>query len=61
LAAFSGKPMAHDSAPFAAAGKAGYMMDSSGGWMGGGMWTWTVLGLVVVALLVVVIGKMSKK
>jgi hypothetical protein len=37
------------------------MMDGSGGWMGGGMLTWTVLGLVVVALLVVVIGKMSKK
>jgi hypothetical protein len=37
------------------------MMDGYGGWMGGGMWTWTVLGLVVVALLVVVIGKMSKK
>ena len=36
------------------------MMDGSGGWMGGGMWTWTVLGLVV-ALLVVVINKMSKK
>lgn len=37
------------------------MMDGQGGWMGGGMWTWTVLGLVVVALLVVVIGMMSKK
>jgi hypothetical protein len=29
--------------------------------MGGGMWTWSVLGLVVVALLVVVIGKLSRK
>jgi hypothetical protein len=37
------------------------MMDGYGGWMGGGMWTWGVLGLVVVALLVVVIGKLSKK
>ena len=31
------------------------------GWMGGGMWVWTVLGVVVVILLVVVIGKLSKK
>ncbi len=29
--------------------------------MGGGMWIWTVIGVVVVVLLVVVIGKMSKK
>ena len=32
-----------------------------GGWAGGGMWIWTVIGIVVVALLVVVIGKLSKK
>ena len=31
------------------------------GWMGGGMWVWTVLGVGVVGLLVVVIGKLSKK
>ena len=31
------------------------------GWMGGGMWVWTVLGVVVAILLVVVIGKLSKK
>lgn len=31
------------------------------GWSGGGMWLWTVLGLVIVALLVVVISKLSKK
>jgi uncharacterized membrane protein len=31
------------------------------GWMGGGMWTLTVLGVLVVALLVVVIIKLSKK
>jgi hypothetical protein len=37
------------------------MMDGYGGWMGGGMWTWAVLGLVVLVLLVVVIGKLSKK
>jgi uncharacterized membrane protein len=32
-----------------------------GGWAGGGMWIWTVIGVVVVVLLVVVIGKLSKK
>ena len=32
-----------------------------GGWAGGGMWIWAVLGLVVVALLVVMISKLSKK
>ena len=31
------------------------------GWMGGGMWIWTVLGIVVVVLLVVVISKLFKK
>lgn len=31
------------------------------GWSGGGMWLWTVLGLLIVALLVVVISKLSKK
>ena len=31
------------------------------GWSGGGMWLWTVLGLVIVALLVVVVSKLSKK
>jgi len=29
--------------------------------MGGGMWAWTVIGLVVVVLLVVVISKLSKR
>jgi uncharacterized membrane protein len=29
--------------------------------MGGGMWLWTVIGVAVVILLGVVIGKMSKK
>ena len=32
-----------------------------GGWAGGGMWLWTVIGVVVVVLLVVVIGKRAKK
>ncbi len=29
--------------------------------MGGGMWLWTVIGVAVVVLLVVVISKLSKK
>ena len=29
--------------------------------MGGGMWIWTVIGVLVVVLLVVVITKLSKK
>lgn len=37
------------------------MMGSMGGWVGGGMWLWTVIGVLVVVLLVVVIGKLSKK
>ena len=32
-----------------------------GGWMGGGMWLWTVIGVLVIVLLAVMIGKMSKK
>jgi anti-sigma-K factor RskA len=32
-----------------------------GGWAGGGMWIWAVIGVAVVVLLVVVIGKLSKK
>jgi uncharacterized membrane protein len=42
-----------------------YMMNQTdgwmGGWAGGGMWLWTVIGVAVVVLLVVVIGKLSKK
>lgn len=37
------------------------MMNYSDGWMGGGMWIWTVIGVLVVVLLVVVINKRSKK
>ncbi len=29
--------------------------------MGGGMWFWTVIGVLVVVLLVVLINKVSKK
>jgi hypothetical protein len=36
------------------------MMNYNNGWMGGGMWIWPALG-VVVGLLVVVISKLSKK
>lgn len=31
------------------------------GWMGGGMWICTVIAVVIVILLVVMIGKISKK
>lgn len=41
------------------------MMDYANGWMngamGGGMWIWTVVGILVVILLVVVINNQSKK
>jgi anti-sigma-K factor RskA len=42
-----------------------FMMNNTNGWMGGwaggGMWLWTVIGVAVVVLLVVVIAKLSKK
>ena len=31
------------------------------GWMGGAMWIYTVIGVLVVVLLVVAINKMSQK
>jgi anti-sigma-K factor RskA len=41
------------------------MMNQTNGWMNGwasgGMWRWVVIGVAVVVLLVVVIGKLSKK
>ncbi|ALC14907.1 hypothetical protein DSOUD_0106 [Desulfuromonas soudanensis] len=42
------------------------MMNHNGGWMdhgwmGGGMVLWTVIGVLVVVLLVVLINKQSKK
>ena len=41
------------------------MMNQYGGWMagwaGGGMWLWTVIGVLVVVLLVVAISKLSNK
>jgi uncharacterized membrane protein len=42
-----------------------FMMNHTNGWMsgwaGGGMWLWAVIGVAVVVLLVVAIGKLSKK
>jgi hypothetical protein len=37
------------------------MMNQIGGWMGGGMWLWTVIGVLLVVLLVVALGKLSNK
>ena len=37
------------------------MSGSMNGWAGGGMWLWTVIGVLVVVLLVVVISKQFKK
>ncbi len=41
--------------------KESFMMNHAYGWMGGGMWIWTVIGVLVVVLLLIVINKMSKK
>ena len=38
-----------------------FMMHQTDGWMGGGMWLWTVIGVLVVVLLVVAINKLSNK
>jgi len=37
------------------------MMNYTDGWMGGGMGIWTVIGVLVVVLLVVVMNKRSKR
>jgi heme exporter protein D len=37
------------------------MMHFSDGWMGGGVWIWTVVGVLVVVMLVVVINKLSRR
>ena len=37
------------------------MMNGSYGWMGGGMWFWGLAVLVMVVLLVIIVGKLSKK
>lgn len=36
-------------------------MNYGNGWMGGGMWMWMVIGVLVVVLLVVLINKLSRK
>jgi hypothetical protein len=38
-----------------------FMMNHAYGWMGGEMWVWTVIGVLVVVLLVVAINKLSDK
>jgi uncharacterized membrane protein len=38
-----------------------FMMNNSYGWMGGGMWVWTLICVLVVVLLVVMINKVSTK
>ena len=32
-----------------------------GGWMGGGMWLWTVIGVLLIVLMVVAISKLAGK
>ena len=36
-------------------------MNQTHGWMGGGMWLWTVIGVLLVVVLVVAISKLSKQ
>ena len=38
-----------------------FMMNHAYGWMGGEMWIWTVIGVLVVVLLVVAINKTAQK
>jgi hypothetical protein len=42
---------------FAVQRKEFFMMNYIDGWMGGGMWIWTVIGALVVVLII----KLSKK
>ena len=44
-----------------AEGMMGHTNGWMGGWAGGGMWVWTVVGILLIVLLVVVISKQSKK
>lgn len=37
------------------------MMNQTNGWMGGGMWVWSVVGTLLVVLIVVAIMKLAKK
>ena len=36
-------------------------MNHGDGWMGGGMWIWATISLLVVVLLVAVIGRRSER
>ena len=36
-------------------------MGGMNGWMGGGMWLWTVIGVLLVVLLAVAIGKLARR
>ena|GEM_PF-2124887 len=38
-----------------------FMMTHSYGWMGGGMWAWTLISVLVVVLLIIMINKASTK
>jgi uncharacterized membrane protein len=53
---FSGGLIAHRKRLYAP-----YKWLGAAGWMGGGMWIWTVIGVLVVVLLVVLINKGVKK
>jgi hypothetical protein len=37
------------------------MMNSSEGWMAGGMWTWSITGTLLVVALLLAIRELSKK
>jgi hypothetical protein len=37
------------------------MMNHMNGWMGGGMWLWTIIGVLLVIFLVIAISKISRK
>ncbi len=41
------------------------MMDQStghmNGWLGGGMWLWTVIGVLIIVLLIVAINRFPRK
>jgi hypothetical protein len=37
------------------------MMNYTNGWMGGGMWLWTIVGVLLIVLLIVVIITQAKK
>lgn len=42
-------------------GERAFMMNYAYGWMGGMMWIWTLICILVVVLLVVVINRVSSK